>query len=174
MTFLCLQARLVPRKLPHISQEFLCRAGLVAVFATFAHRFEWDWLRFVTSEATLRMSALLGMTTARVSFDTIRVQGEFFRFVVACTFVDVFLGSIPLMWDTKKSLRRNLSWIAGAAMVLFLFNVVRLEIAQVLYAHATPWAIADEVLGGIAYFLVWLAIWRLRSWTFLIKAPCHS
>ena len=153
-----------PIKLPRLSREFLCRVGLVAVFVGTAYQLPWEWLRFLTSECVLRISASLGMASSRVSFDTILVGGHAFQFVIACTFVDVFMGSIPLLWDLKKSVLRNVLWLIVAATVLFGFNVVRLEVAQVLYYRGVPWTAADEVLGGLAYFAVWLAIWRLRSW----------
>jgi exosortase/archaeosortase len=103
------------------------------------------------------------MATSRVSFDTILLGGQAFQFVIACTFVDVFMGSIPLLWDLKKSVLRNILWLIATAAVLFGFNVVRLEVAQVLYYRGVSWTMADEV-RGVAYFAVWLAIWRLRSW----------
>jgi hypothetical protein len=59
---------------------------------------------------------------------------------------------------------RNILWLIATATVLFGFNLVRLEVAQVLYYQGVSWTVADEVLGGAAYFAVWLAIWRLRSW----------
>jgi hypothetical protein len=74
------------------------------------------------------------------------------------------MGSIPLLWDLKKSMRRNILRLIATAAVLFGFNVARLEAAQVLYYRGVSWSVADEVLGGLAYFAVWLAIWRLRSW----------
>lgn len=153
-----------PIKLPGVSREFLCRAGLVAVFGATAHQVSWEWLRFLTSECVLRLSSSLGMATSRLSFDTILVGRQAFQFVIACTFVDVFMGSIPLLWDLKKSVLRNILWLIATATVLFGFNVARLEVAQVLYYRGVPWTVADEVLGGVAYFAVWLAIWRLRSW----------
>jgi len=141
-----------------LSREFLCRAGLVAVFVAACYQVSWQWLRFLTSECVLRISALLGMATERVSFDTIHVGNQAFQFVIACTFVDVFMGSIPLLWNLKKSVPRNIVWLIATAMVLFGFNVVRLEVAQVLYYRGVSWVFADEVLGGTAYFAVWLAI----------------
>jgi len=147
--------------------EFLIRACLVAAFVVASHALRWEWLRFLTSEAILRLSALLSMDTARLSFDTIRVQETQVKFVVACTFVDVFLGSLPLLWDLRRSLLRNCSRLGVAGAILFTFNVLRLEIAQVLYAHGASWEVADGVLGGIAYFLVWLVIWQLQTWDFL-------
>ena len=149
------------------TREFLARACLVAVFVVVSHELRWQWLRFFTSEAVLRLSAMLGMDTARLSFDTIRVQETEVRFVVSCTFVDVFLGSLPLLWDLRRSLLRNCSRLVVAGTILFAFNVLRLEIAQVLYAHGASWEVADGVLAGIAYFLVWVVIWQLQTWDFL-------
>lgn len=159
-------ARLVA---PPFTREFLVRACLVAVFVAVCHELSWQWLRFITSEAVSSLSAMLGMDTARLSFDTIRVQETQIRFVVSCTFVDVFLGSLPLLWDLRRSLLRNCSRLVVAGTVLFAFNLVRLQIAQVLYAHGASWEVADGVLGGIAYFLVWVAIWQLRTWDLTAK-----
>ncbi len=153
--------------LPRLSREFLFRSSLVALFVLLTYQFPWQWLRFVTSAALLRISASLGMATARVSFDTMRIQGQVFRVVIACTFVDVFMGSIPLLWDVRKSLLGNASRLLAVAVIFFGLNLVRLEIAQVLYFRGVPWTLADEVLGGFAYFAVWLFLWRQRTWQLL-------
>jgi hypothetical protein len=148
------------------TREFLVRVCLVAILVVVSHQPGWQWLRLATSEAILRLSALLDMDTARLSYDTIRVQGTEVEFVVSCTFVDVFFGSLPLLWDLRRSLLRNASRLVAAGAILFAFNVLRLEIAQLVYVRGASWQVADGVLGGIAYFCVWLAIWRLRSWDF--------
>lgn len=140
------------------------RAGLVLLFVVISHLLGWEWLRFLTSEAILRASASVGMAATRVSFDTIALQGELFQFAVSCTFVDVFAGSIPLLWDRRQSLRRNLAYVAIAALALPAFNVIRLEIGQLLYWRGIPWVWAHQFLGGWAYFAVWLVIWRRRGW----------
>lgn len=157
----------LPRLSRALSREFVLRAGLVALFVVLTYQFSWQWLRFVTSEGVLCISRYLGMATARVSLDTIRIQGLLFRVVIACTFVDVFMGSIPLLWDVKKSLLRNAFRLTAVALVFFGLNVVRLEIAQILYSRGVPWTLADEVFGGFAYFAVWLFLWRQRTWRFL-------
>jgi len=146
-----------PRLLP-----WCCRSGAVK---NYGHRS--NGVRFLTSECVLRISASLGLAASRVSFDTILVGGQAFQFVIACTFVDVFMGSIPLLWDLKKSVLRNILGLIATATVLFGFNVVRLVVAQALYYRGVSWTVADEVLGGLAYFAIWLAIWRLRSWKVL-------
>src|SRR5260370_17454172 len=108
-----------PRLLP-----WCCRSGAVK---NYGHRS--NGVRFLTSECVLRISASLGLAASRVSFDTILVGGQAFQFVIACTFVDVFMGSIPLLWDLKKSVLRNILGLIATATVLFGFNVVRLVVA---------------------------------------------
>ena len=151
----------VPRL--RLSREFLLRASLVALFVLLTYCFPWQWLRFVTSAAVLRVSASLGMATARVSFDSIRIQGQLFRVVIACTFVDVFMGSIPLLWDVRKSLSGNGARLLEVAVIFFALNLIRLEIAQALYFGGVSWTLADEVLGGFAYFAVWLFLGDLSA-----------
>lgn len=75
------------------------------------------------------MSSALGFSTARLSFDTIRVNGAIFRYVVTCTFVDVVLGSIPLLWDLQRSIKANLFRVVGVGAAFLAFNIVRLEIS---------------------------------------------
>jgi hypothetical protein len=148
----------------HLSYGFLSRVLLAIFFAIAAHQFSWVWLRFLTSEAVLRISGLVGLATLRHSFDVIEIQGELFQFVTACTFVDVFFGCIPLIWEFNRSLRRNLLLVLASAAALFVFNIVRLEIGQILYSRGLlSYTWADEVLGGCAYWLVWLAVCTQRS-----------
>jgi hypothetical protein len=96
------------RRLARPTREFCCRVGLVAIFVAGAYQTPWEWLRLLTSECVLRISASLGMTTSRLSFDTILVGGQATQYVIACTFVDVFMGAIPLLWNLKNSLLQNL------------------------------------------------------------------
>ncbi len=147
-----------------LSRGFLLRAGLVPAFAALPHAFQLQWLRFVTSEGVLHLSSLLGLSRVRISLDTISGQGTLFHFVVACTFIDVFMGSIPLLWDRRLGLLGNMRRLSTAAVVLFCFNLVRLEISQMIFALGVPWTFADGILGAAAYFAVWLAIWRTRRW----------
>lgn len=152
--------------LPSLRVSFLLRVSLAVAFAFFAHLFNWEWLRFATSEVILRASACLGLASRRVSFDTIAIQGSFFQFVTSCTFVDVVIGSLPLVWNDKAALSRNLLRLGTTAAALFLFNVVRLEIGQMLFIYGAPWVVADSILGGISYFAVWLVLtdpYRERS-----------
>lgn len=152
-------------QLRRLSPVFLHRILLVAVAVVFAHTLEWQWLRFLTSEAVLRLSMVMGLSAVHFSFDTLRMNGELFRFVVSCTFVDVFLGSIPLLWNFQKSVFRNSMRIVAAGVIFSAFNVVRLEIGQLLYLrYGVPYIVAHDILSGFAYFAIWLVLWHQRTW----------
>jgi hypothetical protein len=157
-------ASLSKGRIPCPSMEFLCRACLTALLVIVTLHLSWGGLRFLTSEAILRLSAVVGMTTARISFDAIELQGQFFRFTVSCTFADVFMGTLPLIWRLDRSIIRNLLRVAVVAVVLFVFNVTRLEVGQIAYSRGVLWLLAHEIPSGFAYFGVWIAIWRSRSW----------
>src|SRR5438309_4564573 len=144
-----------------LTQEVTIRIGLSVLFVTFTHQLQWQSLRMVTSEAILRTSLAMGMSVFRVSADTINVNGTFFQFVTACTFVDVFMAAIPLVWNLQTSAARNLIELFALAVTLFGLNIVRLQTAQVLFAHGASWNVADQVVGGFAYFAGWLLVWRL-------------
>jgi hypothetical protein len=145
-------------------RSILCRAGLVILFAAGTHQAKWQWLRFATSEAVLRMCDFFNIHGTRISFDVIKLGGEQFQYLISCTFVDVFLASVPLIWNVTISLIRNVAMVVAAGVLLFLFNAIRLETAVLMYLHGIPWIVADGVLGGVSYFIVWLVIWFTRSW----------
>jgi exosortase/archaeosortase len=140
------------------TRAILCKALLALGLVVISHQVSWDGLRFATSEAVLRVCSFLGMSTERKSFDTISVQGEIFCFVTSCTFIDVFAGVAPIIWDCKKSLSRNSCMILIASVGLFTLNVIRLALGQVLYARGAPWVVADSMIGGFTYFAVWLLV----------------
>lgn len=151
-------------RIPLPSTEFLCRLGLTAILAIIAHQFHWEGLRFLTSESMLRLSALLGMTTSRIAFDTIQVQGHFIQFVASCTFAEMFLGSVPLIWRLNGSLLKNLILAIQAAGALFCLNILRLELGQVAYHQGISWTLAHDIPLGFVYFTVWFNVFRMRSW----------
>jgi exosortase/archaeosortase len=145
-------------------QGVLCRAVALVLLVAICHQLRWEWLCGVTSEAVLRMSTALGLSALRLSTDTIVVQGQAVRYVTSCTFIDVLAGVIALLWNVRVSLSANATRLLVAAALLFGFNLARLETAQLVYAAGASWDAADGVVGGIAYFLVWLAIWPRCSW----------
>jgi hypothetical protein len=100
----------------------------------------------------------------RLSVDTVIWKGVLYKYQNACTFSDVWCGAIPLIWNVRKRLSWNVAFVAIFSSALFLFNILRLSLSDVLFNSGIPWVWAHQFLGGCAYFAVWLFIWRTRSW----------
>jgi hypothetical protein len=142
------------------SRTLLIRFALAALAVAVSYCFHWEFLRFLTSEANLRLDLLAGIHLQRVSADAVLWKGVLYRYENPCTFVDVWFGSIPLLWNLRRSLTRNLAFMAAVAAAMFCFNVFRLSVSDVLFAAGLPWNIAHNVISGISYFVVWVWIWR--------------
>lgn len=142
--------------------EVLVRFALVPIAIAICYCFRWEVLRYVTSEANLRVDLLAGLHLQRISFDTVQWMGSVYRYENACTFVDVWCGAIPLLWDRRRTLGVNLRLFAGLAVGLFTFNVLRLSLSDMLFSAGLSWNLAHNVVSGISYFVVWLWIWRNR------------
>jgi hypothetical protein len=143
-----------------LTGEFVVRVLLVLVCVLVCYRFDWNFLRFATSESILRLSNLFGLGMQRVAFDAVQWNGTRINFTIACTFADVWCGCIPLNWNWHRSIAVNLLKLSAHTVGLFLFNILRLEAGQLLYARGVSWMWAHEVIGGLAYFVVWLWIFR--------------
>lgn len=147
------------------STQLVLRLVLSFLAVLVCYRFDWLWLKSITASLNLRLDNLAGVPLQRVSLDTVRLGHEYFRYVIACTFADVSCASLALVWDTRQSAARNLRFIAIFTLGLFVLNIVRLSAADVVYFAGLRWTLAEGVMGGLAYFAVWLVILRRHAWT---------
>ena len=146
------------------SQTLLIRFALAALAVAISYCFRWEFLRFLTSEANLRLDQLGGVHLQRISFDTVTWNGALYQYQNACTFVDVWFGSIPLLWNLRKNWAYNVLFALAVAAGMFFFNVFRLSVSDVLFAAGLSWNLAHNVVSGLSYFAVWIWIWkRLRA-----------
>jgi hypothetical protein len=161
--------------------EFVVRVALAAAAVVLCYQFRWDLLRFVVSELNLRLDALMGVTLQRMSADTVMWHGQLYRYVIACTFADVWCGAIPLIWDLRRlggppkqvllGWGHNFARILVFGVVLIAFDAFRLSVSDVLFAAGVPWDLAHGIVGGLAYFAVWVWIWNHRSWRAFNSEP---
>ena len=142
------------------SKSALFLAGIVAGSVCLCYCFEWQWLKWLTAETLLHVANLCGLGARRIAWDVIEWQGTPIQFTTACTFVDVFFGAVPILWDKNSEVSRNLHRIAVAAVLLFILNIARLAFGFVLYTQGASWLVAHDVLGGFAYFAVWCSLTR--------------
>jgi hypothetical protein len=131
---------------------------LGAVFA--CYQFKWDDLRFITSEAALRFAEWRGCQVERLGPDLISWNGTMYHFGIACTFADVFCGAIPLLLIWRSGVIYNLVNVVAFGAVLSVFNVFRICLTDLIFSTGAPWVIADQVIGGAAYFIVWAFLLR--------------
>ena len=136
---------------------------LSASLVIFSYQFHWMFLRALTLRLNLGMDALFGVHWHRVSQDMVEWNGQIFQYPNACTFVDVWFGALPLLWGVHAGLRKNLRNLAAFSGLLLGFNVTRLSVSDILFAHGLTWWLAHDILSAVAYFLVWCWILRWRA-----------
>jgi hypothetical protein len=153
------------------NSEVLVRFALVPIAVAICYGFRWEVLRYLTSEANLRLDLLAGLHLQRLSLDTVQWRGSTYRYENACTFVDVWFGSIPLLWNLRRSVAANLGFFARLALAMFVFNVLRLSLSDVLFSTGLNWDLAHNVVSGIAYFAIWVWIWRNRPFLTSSRSP---
>jgi hypothetical protein len=138
--------------------NLLVRALLALAFQIAGGMADWNILRLLVSEAHLYISNAMRFNMHRVSFDMLELNGDFFHYTPACTFIDVFLLSIPLIWNLHAGLNKNILKLCFYFIALSLFNLVRLQISILLFDNGMPWWLAHDKLTSICYFLIFLWI----------------
>jgi hypothetical protein len=116
------------------ASALLIRFALAALAVALSYFFRWEFLRFLTSEANLRLDLLAGIHLQRISADAVMWKGVLYGYENPCTFVDVWFGSLPLLWSVRRSVARNLGFMAVVAVGMFAFNVFRLSVSDVLWS----------------------------------------
>ena len=142
----------------------LPRICLVPVFVLACYQFEWTGLRSIVTSAFIYAASWFGIPAARYAFDSFSCNGEHYQFVISCTALDAFFGSIPLVWKRFVPFYRNLIFLAAYFILLSVINLFRLEIGFVIFLRGISWSLAHEVMAGVFYFALFLWIVRRRGW----------
>src|SRR5258708_16148686 len=98
-----------------------------------------------------------------VAADTVELNNIEVQFAVSCTQIDVFCGGIPLIWNLRLRARRNLAKLAIFFVCLFAFNIARLQLRYVLFAHGAPWVLAHECIARVNLFLIFVWVVSQRE-----------
>jgi len=163
--------RSLPLGTAGLSSELLKRLPLCAAAVLICYQLQWTWLRFLTSEATLRFVGWCGYTGERLSPNLIAWHGQQFQFDIACTYADVFCGALPFLWIRGTSLVRNAASVAAFAAGLFAFNLLHQAATDLAFIAGVPWTLADETIGGLSYFAVWVFLVRRLERSSAITLP---
>lgn len=148
---------------PHSRYEdFLCIA-LIPLFVLLCYQCKWDaWRSFVT-RAVVALLPPSSATALPLASDTFLWEGVAYRIDVSCTALDAFFGSIPLLWERRRSLPGNFLFLAAYFLCLSGVNLARLAVGFLVHFHGVPWLLAHEVVAGIFYFGLFLWIARRRG-----------
>ena len=136
------------------------RLPLVLLAVLVCFQFDWNFLRYLTSEIALRFAELRGFHSVRLGPGLIAWGGAQFEFSISCIFADVFCGAAPLLWVSSLDLPRNLRNIAVFAIALLAFNLLRRCLTDLCFNHGVPWVVVDQLIGGMSYFAVWVCLVR--------------
>lgn len=142
--------------------ETWLRFGMVLLFVVLCYAFPWRvWRASVTA---ILIAVLQDHANSAISltYDTFRYHGGTFQVGLSCTALDVFFGSLPLLWRRQRSLGHNLGFFGLYFLGLSAINLVRLILGFRLYAAGVSWFVAHELMSGLFYFGIFIWIVRLR------------
>ncbi len=136
-------------------RQFFWRVSLAVAAVLLSFQFEWHALRFLTSEAALRMTRALGLPIRRVAFDELKFRDTIIQFAIICTWINGLVGILPLL---RMRGPRNANLRRGAILVLglFLLNLVRIEVVILFYKPGISWDLEHGCITGLTEFLVYL------------------
>lgn len=141
------------------------RIGLVPLFVMLCYTGEWSYWRSAVARIMPALLRTSGATALPLYADSFIFHGSAFQIVVSCTALDVFFGSIPLLWERDRSIRANAGFLARWLLTLTTLNLARLYVGFLLYGAGVPWWLGHEVLSGVFYFGVLVWIVRRRGWS---------
>ena len=143
--------------------ETLLRFALVLPFVILCFVFPWHtWRGAITAALIAGLHDPLNPAVP-LDFDIFSYGSGTFQIGTSCVALDVFFGSIPLLWQRQRSLGRNLVFFAVYFLVLSTVNLVRLILTFRLNATGVSWFLAHDVISGFFYFGIWVWITDYRS-----------
>lgn len=141
------------------------RIALIGPFVLLCYAFDWNALRSFNCTVYLAISHTLGIPALRVSPYAFLTLGHIYFFATACTAIEAFFGSIPLLWEFRKSVAANLSFFAIYAFLLFGANILRLAFGMLMFVRGVPWRLSHEAMAGCFYFAMFIWIAHRRGWS---------
>jgi hypothetical protein len=141
------------------------RLALIVPFVLACYQFDWHAWRSLNCTVFVAISHFVGLPTFRVTYDGFTILGHLYRFAIACTVIDAFMGSIPLLWELGKSILANVAFLSGYFVILCSLNMLRLTLGLLIFVWGVPWWLSHEAMAGVCYFLMFLWIARRRGWT---------
>ena len=143
--------------------QTLLRFSLVLPFVIVCFLLPWHtWLAWTTAALIAGLHDPLNPVIP-VDFNIFSYGSGTYLIGPSCAALDVFFGSIPLLWERQRPLERNLLFFTLYFLCVSTINLVRLILLLRLHVRGVSWFWAHDVISGIFYFGIWLWIIRCRK-----------
>jgi exosortase/archaeosortase family protein len=162
-------AKIFPAQFLRWNNHLFLRLLLMPFFVVICYQFSWESLRMGGMKSVLYTSSWFEWNASAVTEYSFAWKDQSYAFYTSCTMIDVFFASLPLLWQTRSTVLRNLLFITAFFSAIYLLNITRIMAGFLLLDAGMPWFFAHKVIGGIAYFVV--LVWLVNHNRFLAATP---
>ena len=147
-------------------------AETVAILAFYG--LDWSWLRqmhVLWLQATLQA---LGCTV-QTAGTLLTVQGQHFQIDPDCTYVDLIVCGLPLLWRFHRRWTANLAAMAAFAAAVVIVNFARVLYGIYAFTHGVSLFWAHDLVDYVLWYptLAIVALFWMRSLKTLWSAPAE-
>jgi hypothetical protein len=146
----------------------LAEATAIAAF----YGLEWIWLRSLHVAFLQTILPALGCSV-EASGDLLTVQGHAFKIDADCTYIDLVLCSLPLLWRVHRRRSANLAVLAGFAAGVAVVNLARVLFGVYALANGVSMFWAHDLVDYVLWYptLGMVALLWMRSLREFWDAP---
>jgi exosortase/archaeosortase family protein len=136
----------------------LAEAAAIAAF----YSLEWGWLRqmhVLWLQTTLQALGCLVQTAGTL----LTVNGHAFQISPDCTYVDLAICCLPLLWRVHRRFSANLAVLAGFAAAVVVVNLLRVLYGVYAYSHGGSMFWSHDLVDYVLWYptmgivaLLWL------------------
>jgi exosortase/archaeosortase family protein len=126
---------------------------LVALF----YAFQWNFLRHFFTFLLQKIFTISGTSTIfslQNGDSYLFVKENPFNITAACTYIDLVLIIIPLIWRIQRSLIRNLSMIIVVVCLILALNVLRIWGTIYFYLAGVSWESIHHIPDVIIHVII--------------------
>lgn len=125
----------------------LAEAAAIAAF----YGFQWEWLRTANVACLHAILQGLGCHVQSIGH-AMTVEGRAFVADRDCTYVDLILCSLPLLWRVRRSLADNAAVLASFAAVVVVVNLARATLAIYVTARGGSWFWSHDMVDYVLWY----------------------
>jgi hypothetical protein len=157
------------QKTEHCSWRFVFFILSAEAFAIILfYSISWSWLRAAHALMLQAMLRLLDCNVQSVA-PFFMVEQHAFAVDADCTYVDLILCGLPLLWRTHRNALGNFAWMVSFVAAVTLVNIPRMTLAVYVTAHGGSWFWSHDMIDHVLWYptLGLIAI----SWIRSLKLP---